>query len=238
MGVFKPTPWAIITWRRGAAARKRERAVAELCRIYWRPLFCVIRERGFAPCDAEDLTQGFLLHFIQSKAAARAHPGKGRFRDFLVGALEHYLIDSQARAQTLKRGGGVLKVALDDASIAEVDSLIARTPNGNVDPECDREGFASLLGKVLDQLESQYVHCGRGLLFRLLKPYLAGDGDAPQPYWNLALRLHRSPVTLRSDVKRIRAQFRELLREELRSRVGASRMDEELENLRAVLRKS
>ena len=170
MGVFKPTPWAIITWRRGAAARKRECAVAELCRIYWRPLFCVIRERGFAPCDAEDLTQGFLLHFIQSKAAARAHPGKGRFRDFLVGALEHYLIDSQARAQTLKRGGGVLKVALDDASIAEVDSLIARTPNGNVDPECDREWFASLLGKVLDQLESQYVHCGRGLLFRLLKP--------------------------------------------------------------------
>src|SRR5205814_10177739 len=150
-------------------------AVAELCRIYWRPLFCVIRERGFAPCDAEDLTQGFLLHFIQSKAAARAHPGKGRFRDFLVGALEHYLIDSQARAQTLKRGGGVLKVALDDASIAEVDSLIARTPNGNVDPECDREWFASLLGKVLDQLESQYVHCGGGLLFRLLKPYLAGD---------------------------------------------------------------
>ena len=28
------------------------------------------------------------------------------------------------------RGGG-LKVALDDASIAEVDSLIARTPNEN-----------------------------------------------------------------------------------------------------------
>jgi hypothetical protein len=27
------------------------------------------------------------------------------------------------------RGGGALKLALDDASIAEVDSLIARTPN-------------------------------------------------------------------------------------------------------------
>ena len=62
--------------------------------------FASFASGDLTPATQKILTQGFLLHFIQSQAAARAHPGKGRFRDFLVGALEHYLIDSQTRAQT------------------------------------------------------------------------------------------------------------------------------------------
>ena len=55
MGVFRPTPWTVITWRAGAVARKREHAVAELCRIYWRPLFCLgpswkLASKLFAAC--------------------------------------------------------------------------------------------------------------------------------------------------------------------------------------------
>jgi hypothetical protein len=73
---------------------------------------------------------------------------------------------------------------------------------------------------------------GRGELFRLLKTHLINDGDAPQSYWKLALRLRRSLAALRKTMEQLRAQLREKLRDELSKRVGPSRIEEELENLR------
>jgi DNA-directed RNA polymerase specialized sigma24 family protein len=37
-------------------------ALAELCQIYWYPLYAFARRRGRSPDDSEDLTQGFFLH--------------------------------------------------------------------------------------------------------------------------------------------------------------------------------
>ncbi len=170
----------------------------------------VLRSRRVDPGDAEDLTQGFLLHFIQSKAAARAQPAKGRFRDFLVGALNHYLSDLQARSGALKRGGGAMALSLDERPLAEVEPLL---PHQSALPRhCDRAWVASLIESVLADLEAQYTREGRGRMFRLLKPHLTGE--EPQPYWKLALRLRCSPVALRKNVERMRAQFREKLRDD------------------------
>ena len=233
-GVFVSTPWSLFRWRRRMKQRRRREALVELCRSYWRPIFCVLCQRGFARYDAEDLTQSFLLHFIMSGALARAHPGKGRFRDFLVGALDHYLINEYARERALKRGGGAIPVSLDDSAIGESNLSVACAPHDNL--HCDRAWAADLLHSALETLEQQYVRDGRAELFRALKQFIVGDGDAVLPYAKLARRFRRLPVTLRSDVKRIRVQFREKLRDELRKKVGSARLDEEWENLRAILR--
>ena len=37
-------------------------AFAELCRLYWYPLYGFIRHRGYSPEDAQDLTQEFASH--------------------------------------------------------------------------------------------------------------------------------------------------------------------------------
>ena len=34
-------------------------ALAELCRIYWRPIFFFVARRGYSPEDAEDSNSGF-----------------------------------------------------------------------------------------------------------------------------------------------------------------------------------
>jgi hypothetical protein len=44
------------SWAEGGKA-----ALAELCRIYWYPLYSLAR-RGDSPEDAQDLIQGFFLH--------------------------------------------------------------------------------------------------------------------------------------------------------------------------------
>ena len=77
-------------------------ALSELCRIYWRPIFQFLRRQGFNPHDAQDLTQGFFAHLIESRAYARADREKGRFRSFLLGALKHFVAHARAHDRTLK----------------------------------------------------------------------------------------------------------------------------------------
>ena len=53
-------------------------ALGELYRIYWYPLYAYVRRRGYAPEEAQDLTQGFFLHSLEHKTLARADPLKGK----------------------------------------------------------------------------------------------------------------------------------------------------------------
>src|ERR1043166_1404981 len=52
-------------------------ALSELCQIYWRPLYAFLRKQGYGPEDAQDLTQDFFAHLIESRAYARADREKG-----------------------------------------------------------------------------------------------------------------------------------------------------------------
>jgi hypothetical protein len=45
-----------------------------------------VRRRGYAPEEAQDLTQGFFLHLLEHKTLGRADPLRGKFRSFLLGS--------------------------------------------------------------------------------------------------------------------------------------------------------
>ena len=65
----------------------------ELCRACWRPIYAEIRRRGHAADDAQDLTQEFFARLLRHEAFGRVDREKGRFRTFLLGALDFFLID-------------------------------------------------------------------------------------------------------------------------------------------------
>jgi len=54
-----------------------ESALAQLCRLYWYPLYMFARRRGHSPDDAQDLTQGFFLHLLEQRALADVDRLKG-----------------------------------------------------------------------------------------------------------------------------------------------------------------
>ncbi|MEY2557976.1 MAG: hypothetical protein QOE34_1401 [Verrucomicrobiota bacterium] len=230
---FPDTPWKIFGRRRERARRRqREYAIGEFCRLYRQPLFGLLLSRNIEPNEAEDLIQGFFLHLIESDAIARVDRAKGRFRDFLAGALNHYLIDLRARSHTLKRGGATISLSFDQPGVAETVNAAHQTEAAC--PEGDRVWLESLLECALDASETQCAHEKRRGIFRHLKSYLTGDEASP--YEKLARRLRRSPATVRSDMKRLRKKFRENLRAELLRRVGPDRLEEEWETLREILR--
>jgi len=60
--IFVTTRWSLVI--SGGCANgdegKAQAALAELCRIYWRPIFSFVCRRGYSTEDAQDFTQDFL----------------------------------------------------------------------------------------------------------------------------------------------------------------------------------
>jgi DNA-directed RNA polymerase specialized sigma24 family protein len=211
-------------------------ALSELCQIYWRPLYAFLRRQGYGPEDAQDLTQGFFAHLIETHAYARADREKGRFRSFLLGALKHFLAHARDYDRAQKRGGGFLPVQLDEAALSEAEMHAARCQDWSVDGVFEREWAASLLRQTLDRLAQEYSVAGKAALFEALKVHLKASAAEAVPYEEMARRLGRAATTLRSDVARLRARYRAILREEVSSTVADPRdVDDELRHLREAM---
>ena len=195
-----------------------------------------MRRQGHSPEEAQDLTQGFFADLIETRSYARADREKGRFRSFLLGALKHFVADARDRDRAQKRGSGIVPEELDDTAIAQIEAQVGRMAKWNSDQIYDREWAASLLRRALDRLAQECALAGKGELFGYLKPYLSVMEDAAVPYEEMAQRLHRPITTLRSDVARLRARYRAILREEVRGTLAnESDIDEELRHLCRVL---
>src|SRR6266511_4758040 len=119
--LFASTRWTMVLEAGDSATASAHAlsALSELCQIYWRPLYAFLRKQGYGSEDAQDLTQGFFAHLIESRAYARADREKGRFRSFLLGALKHFLAHARDYGRAQKRGGGFLPVQLDEAALSE-----------------------------------------------------------------------------------------------------------------------
>jgi len=211
-------------------------ALAELCQIYWRPVYVFLRRQGIAQHDAQDLTQAFFADLIESRAYARADPTKGRFRSFLLGTLKHFVAHARDRDRAQKRGGGNVPVQLNEVAICEAETYASRSNYQSADVVFEREWAASLARQALDRLAQEYELGGKGALFEALKSRLTTGEEAAIPYEELANRLGRTAAHLRVDVTRLRARYRAILREEVSGTVvDPQDVDEELRYLRQAM---
>ena len=88
---FRTTRWSVVIVAAQSDTRAGEAALAELCRLYWYPLYAFTRCRGHSPHDAQDLTQGFFLHLLRTRAFTRVDQLKGKFRSFLLASFQNYI---------------------------------------------------------------------------------------------------------------------------------------------------
>src|SRR4029077_16621106 len=106
------TRWTLIlAAREGDAARRA--ALEQLLSVYWRPVYFYLRRRGLSVEDAEDVVQGLFTQLLQGDFPIRLHPSRGRFRSYLLTAVDHYLVNLHDKNTALKRGGGVRFVPMD-----------------------------------------------------------------------------------------------------------------------------
>src|SRR5205809_1758711 len=110
---FATTHWSVVAQSALTNIPEAENALAKLCETYWPPIYSFIRRRGYAPADAQDLTQSFFAFFLRTKAYARTDRLHGKFRSFLLASVKNFLADNWDRDQAIRRGGGYQFVSLD-----------------------------------------------------------------------------------------------------------------------------
>jgi RNA polymerase sigma-70 factor (ECF subfamily) len=223
----------VLTAGRSDTTRARD-ALARLCQTYWYPLYAYVRRRGHSPHDAQDLTQEFFARLLEKNWLGSADQEKGRFRSFLLTAMNRFLADEWDKARAQKRGGGVPLIPLQ---LDTAETRFGLEPATHVTPEqsFERRWALTILETVLHRLHSEYEQAGKMDLFAKLNPCLVGDRTS-QPYADLAKKLGLSEGTVKSDVHRLRQRYRQLLRDEIAQTVSSPEdVEEELRALKAAL---
>ncbi len=113
-GSFQQTHWTQIVAARSSDAARRKAALDHLMAGYWKPIYCYLRRKGCDNEKAKDLTQGFLQDVVLGRDLfSRADQAKGRFRTFLLTALDRYSVSMHRAESALKRAPAGGMVSLD-----------------------------------------------------------------------------------------------------------------------------
>lgn len=233
-GLFVTTHWSVILAAKGDESEVADEALTKLCRMYWYPLYAFVRRRGHSPHDAEDLTQEFFCRLLHKDYLRVVDYRKGRFRTFLLTAIENFLRYEWRRAHAQKRGGGFSFLSLDDPG---AEQRYCQEPVSRESPEkvYERNCALALLEQALHRLRAEFEAQGKGDRFERLKGFLTAD-EAQAPYAELASQLDASEAALKMTVSRMRKRYGEILRETVRQTVAsAEQAEDELRSLFAAL---
>ncbi|HEY1894158.1 MAG TPA: sigma-70 family RNA polymerase sigma factor [Chthoniobacterales bacterium] len=240
LGAFVTTRWSLILSDANSKSGEKDTraALAELCRIYWRPIFAFISRRGYSPEDAEDLTQDFFMMILEGDWLQNADPSRGRFRSLLLKSLKNFLNDAADKTHARKRGGDVSFVSWD-AWMAEAPSQLSMsTQTLNSLPAerlFDVRWAATVVERALRRLREECERKGRLRVFDVLSAYLTAERDDVSCA-SLAAMLGVPQGTVKKLLYRMRQRYRQLLRDEVAQTVeNPADIEDELRHLCGAL---
>lgn len=222
---FKSTDWSVINHLDGADA---EHALACLCEQYWHPLYAYARSRVGDAHQAQDLTQGFFVHVLEKNSLRQAAPERGRFRTFLLTAIQNFMANEYQKQNAVKRGGGRLQVSLN---FEDGERHFDKAAIDNLSPEriFERSWTLTLLDRVTTQLRLEFDNSDAKNRFELLQPAL---NSADMDYGSVSAELGISEVAARKAASRLRQRYRELLKAEVsRTLADESDVDDEVRRM-------
>lgn len=227
MPVFPDTQWTLILEAASTQTADGRSALDQLCRRYWEPLHGYARMRGYSSADADDITQSFFARLLENKTHARAERERGRFRTFLLNAMQNFIANDKRDAARQKRGGG-----------AEHDTIDIHTDNlaTTQTPETlfEQKWAQAVIAAAITELENEHRAKGRTDRFEVLRPLLSVRHDGNTA--DLAAQLNVTTMNFRKLLHGFRQRFGELVREEVARLVSdPSEIDDELEHLMRAL---
>jgi RNA polymerase sigma factor (sigma-70 family) len=218
-GAFVTTRWSLIL--SGANSKVGEEdtraALAELCRIYWRPIFAFVSRRGYSAEDAEDLTQDFFVMMLKGDWLQKADPNRGRFRSLLLKSLQNFLNDATDKTHTHKRGGRVRFVSWDEWIAEPPSQLSISTQTLNSLPAerlFDVRWAATVVERALRRLREECECKGRSRVFDVLSAYLTAEREDVSCA-SLVETLGVPQGTVKKLLYRMRQRYRWFLRDEV-----------------------
>lgn len=231
---FATTRWSIVQAAGDASTQTARVALEELCETYWPPVYAFLRRRGLSATDAEDMTQAFFVHLLDSEFVKTADADRGRFRSFLLKSVSHFVSDADRSEKAQKRGGNI-KLRPLDFSTGEQQYLAEPVDSGTPEQLFERRWAMTLLAGTLTQIREEYGRRNQMLLFDSLEAHINQD-TSRVPYADLAVTLNMTEDAIKQAARRLKLRYREVLRTEIANTVGsADDVDDELRQLMRAL---
>jgi len=230
--LFPTTHWSLVVAAQDFCDPKIARfALAELCKIYWEPVYVYICSQGHQKEDAEDITQDLFASLVARDSFETLRKEKGRLRGFLLVAAKRFLINEWKKRSAMKRGGGVLPVSLE---LGGVESRIKKSGTNSPDALFDRQWALTLLQRTLETLRLEYESSGRSSIYEALKETITGDGSHAS-FASIGDTLGISEGAARVSAHRLRRRYREILNTEIESTIDEDTdAEEEIRHLFGV----
>ncbi len=232
-GKMPTTRWTIVLEAGRDAAAARNRAFAELYTTYSPPVYEFIRAMGRPDEDARDLTQGFFAtRLFEKNDVSAVDPARGKFRNWLLTAVKHYVFNQHAKDTAQKSNPGEV-ISIDET---DADGHCPVQIGHHTTPEriYERRWAMILLDQALKKLEASYQERDEGELFKKIKPLLNGAGTERRRA--IAEELKMREETFNVAVCRCRSRFQQRIRAEIAETVSdGAQIEEELRYLYSCL---
>jgi hypothetical protein len=196
-------------WTRLLDYPQREAVLAELCRKYWKPVYCYLRSMGLGNEEAKDLTQGFFADKVLGQdLIQRADRAKGRFRSFLLRSVHNYAV-------------GALRSKKACASLDTVPEVEVAADNPEV--QFNRAWADGLLQEVLAELEQECHSRNKLTHWQVFREwFLEADADASSAMDQVCAKYGiADSSTAYHMIENIKRRFRTILRAHLSSLAGS-----------------
>lgn len=149
---FLTTHWSLIEKAQSSEEGSRE-LIGLLLKKYWKPVYCYLRRKGYDNEQAKDLTQGFFHEVVLGRGLIKkADQSKGRFRPYLLLALNRYLINIREEETAQKRIPKDRLIPLDSIDLPDLPpSVIQSAP----EEAFNYAWVSALLEQVLAEVQSK-----------------------------------------------------------------------------------
>jgi len=233
--VFPTTRWSEILKIGTLDETRRKTVINELLRRYWKPVYCYLRHKGYANEPAKDLTQGFFCEIVLNhELIQRADQARGRFRTFLLTALDHY-VSSVHRKETAKK-----RMPIDGVRQMEGTDLPAAPSEMRPDQVFCYAWATAFLDEVMAQVKQECHHTNTSIYWEVFREKIVTpilEDTEPPPLAVICAKYGIDGGSKASNMivtvkRRFRAAIERCLREVVKS---DSEVEEELNDLLKIL---
>ncbi len=230
--LFPDTRWSLVSrWQHQPEVASR--ALEDLCRVYWYPVYAYIRNLGREHHEAEDLTQAYFASLIERGGLMQASPDRGKLRTFFCMTAKRFVVDHHRREQRQRRGGEATFIPLD---AEDADQRYRSEPATTDTPETlfEKQWANTVIDQALGNLTKYYERRGKRELLTAMLPYLSRhnrDGTQEDVAASFGIQVN----AFRMHITRMRQRYQERLRAVVADTLtDLDELEEELDHLMRI----
>lgn len=238
--IFPLTDWSRLQKLKPGNEADRQAVLGELYGRYKAPILMYLARKGCPPDSKEDVVQDFFLYSMEQGLFEKADPARGRFRNLILTALNHYTARTERWKKAIKRHpqGGFVS---SDEMQEESGELQIAGSDATPEQAFDYAWAQALVMRVIAALKAEYLPAGNHVHYEIFQrcvvnPVFAGT-EAPS-YKELAAELGLTEKEVSNRLITARRAYERLLRAEIGAYAGSKEaVDEEIRELFRALAK-